>query len=102
MTDAEYARAKGLLGKLDEKDKLVGPEFPRPFQPGIEGTTSAYYRLFESVLTEKPYPIKTIIAPGPLVVMSGPSNCCAQTVAGACVLLKRMRICMRQRLAGWA
>jgi len=45
-------------------DKLVGPEFPKPFQPFIEGVTSAYYRLFESVLTGKPYPIKTIIAPG--------------------------------------
>jgi anaerobic selenocysteine-containing dehydrogenase len=45
-------------------DKLVAPEFPRPFQPFIEGTSSAYYRAFESVLTEKPYPIRTIIAPG--------------------------------------
>jgi anaerobic selenocysteine-containing dehydrogenase len=45
-------------------DKLVGPEFPKPFQPGMEGTSSAYYRLFDSVLTEKPYPIRTIIAPG--------------------------------------
>jgi anaerobic selenocysteine-containing dehydrogenase len=57
-------------------DKLVGPEFPRPFQPGIEGTTSAYYRLLESVLTEKPYPIKTIIAPGtqPTVSTRGSKN----------------------------
>jgi anaerobic selenocysteine-containing dehydrogenase len=57
-------------------DKLVGPEFPRPFQPFIEGTTSAYYRLFESVLTEKPYPIKTIIAPGtqPTVSTRGSKN----------------------------
>jgi anaerobic selenocysteine-containing dehydrogenase len=57
-------------------DKLVGPEFPRSFQPGIEGTTSAYYRLFESVLTEKPYPIKTIIAPGtqPTVSTRGAKN----------------------------
>ena len=45
-------------------DKLVGPEFPRPFQPFIEGTSSAYYRIFDSVLTEKPYPIRTVIAPG--------------------------------------
>jgi anaerobic selenocysteine-containing dehydrogenase len=45
-------------------DKLVGPEFPRPFQPAIEGTTSAYYRLCESVLTGKPYPIRALIAPG--------------------------------------
>jgi anaerobic selenocysteine-containing dehydrogenase len=54
----------------------VGPEFPRPFQPGIEGTTSAYYRLLESVLTEKPCPIRTIIAPGtqPVVSTRGSKN----------------------------
>jgi anaerobic selenocysteine-containing dehydrogenase len=54
----------------------VGPEFPKPFQPGIEGTTSTYYRLFESVLTEKPYAIKTIIAPGtqPTVSTRGSKN----------------------------
>lgn len=45
-------------------DKLVGPEFPIPFQPFIEGTSSAYYKILDSVLTEKPYPIRTIIAPG--------------------------------------
>jgi anaerobic selenocysteine-containing dehydrogenase len=45
-------------------DKLVYPEFPKPFQPFIEGTSSAYFGLFDSVLTEKPYPIRTIIAPG--------------------------------------
>jgi anaerobic selenocysteine-containing dehydrogenase len=45
-------------------DKLVAPEFPKPFQPFVEGTTSAYYRIFDSVLTKKPYPIRTIIAPG--------------------------------------
>ncbi|MBN1847834.1 MAG: molybdopterin-dependent oxidoreductase [Deltaproteobacteria bacterium] len=45
-------------------DKLVGPEFPKAFQPFVEGTSSAYYRIFDSVLTEKPYPIRTIIAPG--------------------------------------
>ncbi len=45
-------------------DKLVAPEFPRPFQPSIEGTTSAYYGILESVLTEEPYPIRAIIAPG--------------------------------------
>ena len=26
-------------------DKLVGPEFPLPFQPFREGTSSAYYRV---------------------------------------------------------
>lgn len=45
-------------------DKLVAPEFPKAFQPFTEGTTSAYFRIFESVLTRKPYPIRTIIAPG--------------------------------------
>ena len=44
--------------------KLVGPEFPIPFQPFLEGTSSAYYRVLDSVLTEKPYPIRSIIAPG--------------------------------------
>ena len=45
-------------------DKLVAPEFPLPFQPFREGTSSAYYRAIDSVLTEKPYPLRTIIAPG--------------------------------------
>ena len=45
-------------------DKMVGPEMPSFFQPFIEGTSSAYYRCLDSVLTEKPYPIKAIIAPG--------------------------------------
>jgi anaerobic selenocysteine-containing dehydrogenase len=57
-------------------DKLVGPEFPRSFQPAFEGTSSAYYRLFESVLTGKPYPIRAIIAPGsqPTVSTRGSKN----------------------------
>jgi anaerobic selenocysteine-containing dehydrogenase len=42
-------------------DKIVAPEFPKPW---IEGTSAAYYRLFDSVLTEDPYPIRAIIAPG--------------------------------------
>jgi anaerobic selenocysteine-containing dehydrogenase len=45
-------------------DKLVAPEFPRAFQPFMEGTSSAYFRAIESVLTQKPYPIRTVIAPG--------------------------------------
>jgi anaerobic selenocysteine-containing dehydrogenase len=54
-------------------DKLVAPEFASCFQPFIEATSSAYYRCFESVLTRKPYPIKTIIAPGtqPTVITRG-------------------------------
>ncbi|MCG6931059.1 MAG: molybdopterin-dependent oxidoreductase [Desulfofustis sp.] len=45
-------------------DKLVGPEFPSIFQPFLEGPSSAYYRILESVVTEHPYPIRAIIAPG--------------------------------------
>jgi len=45
-------------------DKLVGPEMPTCFQPFIEGASSAYYHCLNSVLTEEPYPIKAIIAPG--------------------------------------
>ncbi len=44
-------------------DKLVGPEFPRAFQPFQEGTSSAYPRIFEDVLKDKPT-IHAIIAPG--------------------------------------
>ena len=51
-------------------DKLVGPEFPKAFQPFIEGTSSAYYRILESVLTEKPYPVRTIVAPGTQALVS--------------------------------
>lgn len=47
----------------DWVDKLVGPEFPRPFQPFMEGTSSAYPRLFEDVLKDRPT-IHTIMAPG--------------------------------------
>ena len=54
-------------------DKLVGPEIPICFQPFIEGTSSAYYRCLDSILSEKPYPVKTIIAPGtqPTVITRG-------------------------------
>jgi len=45
-------------------DMLVSPEFPPPFQPMLEGTSSAYYGILESVLTRKPYPIRAVIAPG--------------------------------------
>ena len=57
-------------------DKLVGPEFPIPFQPFLEGPSSAYYRILESVITEKPYPVRGIIAPGtqPLVSTRGTKN----------------------------
>ena len=44
--------------------KMVGPEFPAPFQPFMEGATCAYYRILESVLTGKPYPVRSVIAPG--------------------------------------
>lgn len=53
--------------------KLVAPEFPETFQPFVGGTSSAYYRVLESVLTEKPYPVRTVISPGtqPLVTTRG-------------------------------
>ena len=44
-------------------EKIVGPEFPRAFQPFREGTSAAYPRLFADVLSEKPT-IHAIIAPG--------------------------------------
>ncbi|MFC1948042.1 molybdopterin-dependent oxidoreductase [Chloroflexota bacterium] len=57
-------------------DKLVGPEIPTCFQPFIEGTSSAYYKCLDSILTEKPYPVKAIIAPGtqPTVITRGTSR----------------------------
>jgi anaerobic selenocysteine-containing dehydrogenase len=51
-------------------DKLVGYEFPAPFQPAMEGTSASLYRLFDSVLTGEKYPIRTIIAPGSQAVAS--------------------------------
>ena len=42
---------------------IVGPEFPRRFQPFREGTSAAYARVFEDVLKEPPS-IHAIIAPG--------------------------------------
>jgi anaerobic selenocysteine-containing dehydrogenase len=57
-------------------DKLVSPEFPKPFQPYLEGTSSAYYRILDSVLTGKPYPVRAMIAPGtqPTVSTRGVKN----------------------------
>ena len=57
-------------------EKLVAPEFPKPFEPFIEGTSSAYYKVFDSVLSEKPYPIRCIVAPGtqPTVSTRGPKR----------------------------
>ena len=57
-------------------DKLVGPEFPRAFQPFMGGLSSAYYRVFDSVLTGKPYAPRAIIAPGtqPLASTRGTKN----------------------------
>ena len=51
-------------------DKLVYPEFPKPFQPFVEGTSSAYYGMLNSVLTENPYPMRAIIAPGTQALVS--------------------------------
>ncbi|MBN1566571.1 MAG: molybdopterin-dependent oxidoreductase [Acidobacteria bacterium] len=57
-------------------DKLIGPEFPKPFQPWIEGTSSAYCRIFDSILTGNPYRIRAVIAPGtqPTVSTRGAKN----------------------------
>ena len=54
-------------------DRLVGPEIASSFQPFIEGTSSAYYRCLDSVLTREPYPIRAIIAAGtqPTVITRG-------------------------------
>lgn len=64
-----------LQDRVDQAmvDKLVAPEFPKAFQPFIEGTTSAYYSIFDSVLSESPYPVRAVIAPGtqPLVSNRG-------------------------------
>jgi anaerobic selenocysteine-containing dehydrogenase len=59
-------RGIGLAERYTQEmvDKLVGPEFPKQFQPFMEGTSSAYYRVLDSVLTGRPYTIRTIIAPG--------------------------------------
>jgi len=51
-------------------DKIITPEFPRPFLPFSDGPTTAIFRVFESVLTEKPYPIRSIIAPGVMATVS--------------------------------
>jgi anaerobic selenocysteine-containing dehydrogenase len=71
-------RSLGLRERYTQEwvDKLVGPEFPKALQPGGEGTSSAYYRILESVLTGKPYPVRTIIAPGtqPVVSTRGTRN----------------------------
>lgn len=45
-------------------DALVGPEFPKEFQPFNDEVSSAYYRILESVLIQEPYPVRGIIAPG--------------------------------------
>ncbi|MDB9822587.1 molybdopterin-dependent oxidoreductase, partial [Deltaproteobacteria bacterium] len=51
-------------------DKLVAPEFPKEFQPFRTGTSSSYYGILNSVLTGKPYPIRSIIAPGTQATVS--------------------------------
>lgn len=44
--------------------KLAAPEFPLPFQPFAEGPSTAYFKTIETVLTGKPYTVRTLIAPG--------------------------------------
>jgi anaerobic selenocysteine-containing dehydrogenase len=57
-------------------DKILGPEIARPFQPFSELPSAGYYRVIESVLTEDPYPVRTIIAAGtqPSVSNRGAKN----------------------------
>jgi anaerobic selenocysteine-containing dehydrogenase len=57
-------------------DKLVGPEMPRSLQPFLEGTSSAYYRCLDSVVTGEPYSPRTLIAAGtqPPVITRGPKR----------------------------
>jgi anaerobic selenocysteine-containing dehydrogenase len=57
----------------DFVDRLVGPEIASCFQPFEEGTSSAYYHCLNSILTQEPYPIRAIIAPGtqPTVITRG-------------------------------
>ena len=69
----------GSLRKADlctgeRLETLAAPEFPLPFQPFIEGPSSSYYKTIESILTEKPYPVRALLAPGtqPLVSNRGP------------------------------
>lgn len=50
-------------------DKLVGPEFPKEFQPFIEGTSSAYPKIFADAAGKNPT-IRTIISPGTQPVVS--------------------------------
>ena len=45
-------------------DKLVAPEMPKAFMPFLEGPASSYFKTLESVLTGKPYKIRTLIAKG--------------------------------------
>ncbi len=64
-SDMPKARSVHMKDRYTQEwvDKLIGPEFPRAFQPFLEGTSAAYPRLFEDVLKDKPT-IHTIIAPG--------------------------------------
>lgn len=59
-------RGVHLMERYTEEwlDKLVGYEFPRELQPFFEGMSCSTYRMWNSVLTEDPFPIRTIIAPG--------------------------------------
>ena len=45
-------------------DKLVAPEMPRALQPFGANVSAGYYGCIDSVITGKPYQVKTIIAPG--------------------------------------
>ena len=56
--------------------RLVAPEMPVGLQPWELGPASSYKGVLDSILTEKPYPIRTLIAAGtqPLASNRGPET----------------------------
>lgn len=51
-------------------DKIIAPEYPRALQPYVFGPQGAYYEALESILTEKPYLLRTVLAPGTQPLLS--------------------------------
>ena len=51
--------------------RLVAPEMPLGLQPWELGLASSYKGILDSILTEKPYPIRTLIAAGTQPLASG-------------------------------
>lgn len=55
----------------DLASRLVAPEMPLGLQPWELGLASSYKGILDSILTEKPYPIRTLIAAGTQPLASG-------------------------------